>query len=160
MIFRTQLTLAKRTKGFWETWFSGKLHFLTAFPPSLGIHPNLVPQTGFHEEASLSPANFNSGCSRTKLSLLRTSTLCTRFMSCYKQMIFRHKSNRKFESPRCAPFRQLTKSEPENGQGCWFGVFGCRITQEPCKQEHPGALPHPSHKLGVGNPSDLTQLIH
>lgn len=52
------------------------------------------------------------------------------------------------------------KSEPEDGQGHWFGVFGCRVTQGPCKQEHPGALPHPSHELGVGNQSDLTQLFH
>lgn len=75
VIFRTQLTPAKRTEEFWEIWFSGTFHFLSAFPPSLGIHPNLVPQTGFHEEASLSPANCNSGCCRTKLSLLRASTL-------------------------------------------------------------------------------------
>lgn len=98
VIFRTQLTSAKRTKEFWETWFSGKLHFLPAFPPSPGIHPNLVPQTGFHEEASLSPANCSSGCSRTKLSLFRASTLqssFTKFTSCYKQTVFRNKSNRK-----------------------------------------------------------------
>lgn len=72
VIFRTQLTPAKRTKEFWETWFSGTFHFLSAFPPSLGIHPNLVPQTGFQEEASLSPADCNFGCFRTKL---RASTL-------------------------------------------------------------------------------------
>lgn len=75
-------------------------------------------------------------------------------------MTCRNKSNRKYTSPRCAPFREGMKSEPEDGQGCCFGVFGCRVTQEPCKQEHPGVLPHPSHTLGVGNPSDLTQLFH
>lgn len=162
VIFRTQLTLAKRTKEFWETWFSGTLHFLSAFPPSLGIHLNLVPQTGFHEGASLSPVNCNSGCFRTKLSNSEHHSFssCTRFTSCYKKFLFRNKSNRKHNSPRCAPFRELMKNKPEDGQGRWFGVFGCRITQEPCKQEQPGALPHPSHTLGVGNPSDLTQLFH
>lgn len=55
---------------------------------------------------------------------------------------------------RCALFRELVKSEPEDGPGHWFGVFGCRITQERCKQEHPGAVPHPPQELGVGNLTD------
>lgn len=49
-------------------------------------------------------------------------------------MLCRNKSNRKYNSPRCAPLREGTKSEPEDGQRCCLGVFGCRVTQEPCKQ--------------------------
>lgn len=45
-------------------------------------------------------------------------------------------------------------------KGADLGFSGFGITQEPCKQEHLGVLPHPSEELGVGKPSDLTQLSH
>lgn len=71
VIFRTQLTPPKRTKEFWETWFSGKLHFFYLLSH---LHWN-TSQPCTTEEASLSPANCNSCCLRTKLSLFRASTL-------------------------------------------------------------------------------------
>lgn len=53
----------------------GKLEFLPAFPLSLEIHADLVPQTGLHKQASLLTNCDSLVCYSIKISLFKTSIL-------------------------------------------------------------------------------------